>query len=655
MTPSLVHRSHRGNIILTALFVAIFLFFLSVALIWTNRQDIALSLSMEHKLKAQSAARTGAYEAYARLRQFGELNGYSGAVLPSGAEVKVQLVKKEADQQRGEVLLLQSRGRSGPVSTFYNLHLLQVKLFGDQVSSDPRALFLLPPPGGSGGKTIFGDFILRDGGKGLTSNLRANNGPLFSRRETRDYPPEFWGYIPVFENGSILGWGPIYLVAPRPPQAEGLGLTALTYLKYDGEEFVEVPIEEPVQLGDPEPEESLMAGVFVMEGPETAEDTWSNGSVLGQGANKVQNFVWRDPKPPTRRMNEALALFAGNPRPAGRLVDWAFVPRVEEQKKFCTRGAIYAVGNSVYSHGWHFQFQQFRGVQPAQITPLEGSKVTRWPCLLKYTLGKGWSIVWTPLNEDGEAKSPYRPDPRVLMVSEDGKKVYTVTEPVAHQPRRLLTIDGRVSPTLGVEVPEGELVLYREQPYRVSNDPKEPGLIGLLNRDKIDFTSLAPFVAEVTGTVINPTPETEESEQQVDSKESEAPPPLPPPLSPSAERLTVTAQPRYELSYSITPNTKLSAWDENLWALVDLTVEKDTPSFTKVYGAEPFKEGRRTVLGRYDGRRWNIFPAGLRASLKQGLSVSSSGVVCAAYPELPPPVDRFSVISIDTKPVEMEE
>ena len=66
-------RKDRGNVILTALFVSIFLFFLSIALLWSNRQDIALSLSMEHKLKAQSEARSMAMEAYANLKEFGEL------------------------------------------------------------------------------------------------------------------------------------------------------------------------------------------------------------------------------------------------------------------------------------------------------------------------------------------------------------------------------------------------------------------------------------------------------------------------------------------------------------------------------------------------------------------------------------------------------
>ena len=88
-------RRSRGNIILTALFVAIFLFFLSVALIWTNRQDIALSLSMEHKLKAQSAARTAAYEAFYRLRRHSDLEGFQQGTLPSGAEYDIQLVKRE--------------------------------------------------------------------------------------------------------------------------------------------------------------------------------------------------------------------------------------------------------------------------------------------------------------------------------------------------------------------------------------------------------------------------------------------------------------------------------------------------------------------------------------------------------------------------------
>ena len=72
--------------VITALFIAVFLFFLSVALLVANKQDIALSLSMEHKLKAEMAARSVAFElstsdAVVRFVQL----GFGAALVPRSA------------------------------------------------------------------------------------------------------------------------------------------------------------------------------------------------------------------------------------------------------------------------------------------------------------------------------------------------------------------------------------------------------------------------------------------------------------------------------------------------------------------------------------------------------------------------------------------
>ena len=50
-------RKERGNILVMAIFMSVFLFFLSVALVAQNRMDITLALSVDHRLQAQMAAR----------------------------------------------------------------------------------------------------------------------------------------------------------------------------------------------------------------------------------------------------------------------------------------------------------------------------------------------------------------------------------------------------------------------------------------------------------------------------------------------------------------------------------------------------------------------------------------------------------------------
>lgn len=49
-------RSRRGNLLLSALFMSAFLFFLSVAIVVTNREDIRSTLLADHKMRAEFAA-----------------------------------------------------------------------------------------------------------------------------------------------------------------------------------------------------------------------------------------------------------------------------------------------------------------------------------------------------------------------------------------------------------------------------------------------------------------------------------------------------------------------------------------------------------------------------------------------------------------------
>lgn len=52
-------RRARGNVLIMALFVSVFLYFLSVALVAQNRQDVLLAVTLEHRARADAAARAG--------------------------------------------------------------------------------------------------------------------------------------------------------------------------------------------------------------------------------------------------------------------------------------------------------------------------------------------------------------------------------------------------------------------------------------------------------------------------------------------------------------------------------------------------------------------------------------------------------------------
>ncbi|MFA7479168.1 MAG: hypothetical protein WC314_01595 [Vulcanimicrobiota bacterium] len=655
-------RRSRGNIILTALFIAIFLFFLSVALIWTNRQDIALSLSMEHKLKAQSAARSAAYEAYYRLRKQGTLAGFSQGTLSNGVEYDVELVGKEASNQRGEVLLVRARGKSGPVTSYLTLHLLDVSIAGKENEERTRVLFF-PGAGGSeegaqaeqdeaaatveggGGSALFGDFKLAEGGPGLISGIMANQGPAFVAEEGEVEPPSFYDYIPAFTGTFLQAWGPVQVVAPAYPTLSGSRTTTLRTLEYKGDEFIWKVIEPPEDLGDPLPEGAI--DLFEMGAPNNS--TWTNASVLIKNVFTGLDYelcaistAWKVKKPPAEDPSDIEnPLYTAEPQPVGPLVDWSSVRSPGKQEKFQTRGAAYPVKQSVYSHGWHLLYQPHDGSFPSPPTVLDGSMLTRWPCVLKFTIGGKWEKVWTPLDSSGAVTSVHRPDPRVLAVTSTGV-IYSATEPEEGQQRRLLTLDGR-NAILGDPLPEGKLIVYNDQPYLVSEDPEEPPLRHLAGAEHIDFESLPELLPEIHGEVVDVSG-TEKLILGIGGGYAGEP-------LDSTRRLSYTARPRYDFTYSLDPASPIAVDGSDLWAVVNVLVEESEPSAEKGYLDGPYREGTKKTLARYDGKRWHILPNGLRALLRSSdLGAPGAGVVSANYPGLPPQQSRYTVISVSTNP-----
>lgn len=203
---------------------------------------------------------------------------------------------------------------------------------------------------------------------------------------------------------------------------------------------------------------------------------------------------------------------------------------------------------------------------------------------------------------------------------------------------------------MGEPVPEGQLIVYDDRPYVVSADPDKPPLINLLSdNDSIDFETLPQFLPELYGEVVDVTGTEMLILGMEGGYQGE-------PLD-SSKRLTYTAMPRYEIRYSLDPASQIAVDGPDLWAIVRIELEELEPTYEKGYVEGPFpvdkktKIGKRTALARYDGERWHILPAGLRATLKsQSLSAPGSNVVAAIYPGLPKQVSRYSIISVDTNP-----
>lgn len=643
---------------LTALFVSIFLFFLSVALIYSNRQDIALSLSMEHKLKAQSAARSGAFEALARLRQFGDLQGYQSKTFPNGTVVDVELIELPSTSSRGEKTLLKCRGTSGPLSSYLTLHLRDVRIAGEVNEKDRRVLFFpSADPDTPSSKALFGDFILTEGGAGVTSDMVAQGGPIFvatdlsiepgADPQTGYPPPYFEDFVPVFspDGMQLSAWGVTYIVAP-PFQSIAKSVTGLRYLTYENEEFKWKDVDPPKDIGsdDPEPQNGEIPSVFLMQAP--PNDNWNTSSVRGI-EDAAKNVAWKADKPPTQHSSDIVggAFYSDSFQISGTK-DWSLARGISTQEKFTTRGAIAAQGDRVVSHGWHYVFQHYRGTSgPGRpIEPTDGSRLTRWPCLLSYQVGGKWEKIWAPLTEQGSVNSSLIPDPNVLLITEGGQ-IFSSTIGSSANSRRLLTLNGdRFQP--GNEIPNGYLFTYQEQPYVVTAekflnvaDPKR----------SIEFDGLAQSLPEIRGEVVD----VSGTEMVIIGLEGGY---QGQPID-STKRQVLVGQPRYDFTYAPTPTGPVAVDGKDLWAIITIDVKALQPE-AKFRGYEelpyPETENPISVLARYDGERWHILPNGLRAAIKQStLSAPGIGVIAAIFPSLPQQINRYSVIAIDTQPFKM--
>lgn len=616
---------------MAALFVAIFLFFLSVALIWTNRQDIALSLSMEHKMKAQAAAESGAMYAYASLRAHGEATLNLDKELASGASWHVEFARKPAKDKRGEVLLVRSRGTSGPVTAYYTLHLLEVAL-GDDTQGDGQ---LIAFPGSSEGvdpntpaeagetEALFGDFRLQGMGAelpaALPGTLVAQQGPIYhSESAPAQYPLYPVDHIPVFTPiGQVMGFGPVVIAAPKVEDA-----TQVKVLEYQGEAFQWKELPDLTSLGAQKPD--LSSGEVTQYLELKGRPEWTNMATrsVGEGGNF---FAWNDIEPATNSVEEAtelasLGTFAVDLKDTK---EWSEVPDLEPQEAFVLRGSLAARGNTVYSHAWHYLHRQYSGDPVSGLVPEHlGASLTRWPCIVSHTKGdSGWRKVWTPLEASGDVQTPHRPNPDVLLAAIGEDRLYSVTE---KEPYRLLQLSGKNGAQLGVQLSSPNIFLYRDQPFAYSEDPDSPGFVNLVDQSRITFGSLPTVIPEIFGPV------------RVEDEE------------PSVPR---TTRPEYLLNYWVDSNSRVAVEGDSLYVKVQIKVIASDPTF-ELLGDMEIAPGTRSVLGRYDGERWHIMPSGLRAALKNSLSAPSGSeqMIVARYPGLPSSLKRYAIISVETTP-----
>jgi hypothetical protein len=495
----------------------------------------------------------------------------------------------------------------------------------------------LAPPPSAPSESSSGDSVASADLDDLTVDIDEMGVPS---QEEVPLPPAFEDYIPVFTMGgaSLAASGPRTVVAPELVLPRSI--TSLGYLRYTGEEFQWEEIDTPVDLGTDI--STMLNDLFPTYKMESGNPGWNTATIRGID-DKLQTFSWAADKPPTERPSDVVPV----PQPtafaeSAPLQDWSLITPFDVQEQFVTRGSIAALGRSVYTHGWHYLYQPYRGPAPANLTFLEGSTLIRWPCLLRYEIDGGWSKVWTPLKNDGSVASEARPDPNVLLVGAD-QTLYSVTEPKNDEPRRLLTFSGATSADIGSIVPPGDLVLYQNKPYLIPARPDKPGLLDIGSGEVLGFETLPSQLVEISGEVVDVTGTEAIILGMEGAYQGE-------PLN-SANRLTYTARPRIDLNYSIAPGNPVATDGEDLWAVIQIEIFVHEPTFEKAYTEPPVASGTRAVFARYDGERWHILPHGLRAALyDDDIGAPGAGVIAAHYEGLPPQVNRYSVISVDTNP-----
>ena len=648
-------RKDRGNVILTALFVSIFLFFLSIALLWSNRQDIALSLSMEHKLKAQSEARSMAMEAYAHLKEFGELRMETQRSSDNHVESRLQLVSLPPFGDRGKMLLVQVRSTSGPVSCYMTLHLLETQ-FADNSYPNPVLFF---PGSELDAGAVYGDFKYNLLNEPLEGTLTANLGPIFKRAasaaQTR---PVFIDNPPVFmEDGSIAYLGPAILTAP--PLGEGQEST-FQWLKFQNGrlEYEDIPAPDnltgkPLEV-DPKSTHIELTGF----------GNWTNASVRGSGGQLIR-ASWIDSKPPAANIDEIKpSLVESGGLAAEPLTDTKSSSGVQEW--FIPTGAMASHRSVLYTHAWHYLYKPFSGGIPEQTNALTAGIVTRWPCVISYDVSSGaWTKVWTPLKESGDVTESRRPSQDVLMVADDGT-LYSVTE---NEPRQLLTLEKSGKVEVGATVASGSLFVYNGAPYLITDN----GYLNLKDESVIKITGLPKILPGQDGPVLA-TPRigtiaideagtndlSTEGVLEINGTDYKS------------------VMPEYFISYSLASANPAVA-GKNIYTPISVSLDLSAGSEVKAgangifddeyFGA--YKPQPGTTLAHYDGERWHVLPNGLRAFLERERHLppkeermaadedpgnlldtppGSDKMVAASYAGLPGNVNRYTIVTIDTRP-----
>ena len=640
----------RGNVLITALFMAIFLFFLSVAMISQNRMDISLGLSVDHRLKADSAARAGLNWALRSMRtepDWAKILQGQPPQLESGATFKVEVRGRSDPSGDPHLLVVTCTGSSGIVSSHHWAVVEEVRKTpeGEKGSAQlfSRAWDKADPPQPNNLAMLGSDFQWYDLGSlpAGDTTLEASGGPLFvfAPEGTAQEPPSVVDQLPLFNTETGLQTkGPMMRLELVPP-----GRHLLMLVIKDGRgEWKDIPDPGPL-LGDSAglteiTTEALKSlPVFrIWEDPAAVPDDrppWDRRNVhmtgRGERGNGFEIFtvdtesgIWNEEtgqydsittaKPWTEIISKSLDELT---------LDWDTISNqnlVFLDWYSLTGQALAARGNKIACQAEHLFYGHFPvpgKTFPDFGTPLYESIVFRRPCVLEYDLEKEeWTKVVDLMTVSKSNETPElvrSPEWRDDFLEVDSKRRAWVTAKRKSDTELLRFDDDERYDSLGM-VPgtSPRVIVYNDKPYYFSDQkvwsdevevPRKT-LMGFDGKGLDPSTQLGGTVPAVSGLLTEGGQETEVQ------------------LKPAEQIALGLVGSRYDLT---TWGTDLIATGYLRREVEDLDLPQR--SDYNAAGEHPMLTSSMTAVTffRYDGQGWQVWPGGGN-DLLRAFDVSSS-------------------------------
>ncbi len=638
-------RRPWGNILITALFMAIFLFFLSVAMISQNRMDLSLGLAVDHRLKADSAARAGLNWALRTMRtqpNWPDLLKGPKPELESGAVFEVEVRSRSNDSGDPYLLLITAKGTSGLVAVDHWAVVEEVRKTPDDADHGTqlfaRAWNQADPPKPDNLAMLGSDFQWYDLGPLPTGDttLESSGGPLFvfAPEGTAAEPPSVLEALPFFnvDTGQEMP-GPLTRIELVPP---GRHLLRLEIKGGEGS-WVDIPDPGP-QLGSSRglwdintPWLKSLPVIKIWEDPATLPDDrppWHSRNVKmtgrGDHANGFEVFsldsdlgIWNEDTGQYERITDQKPYFdltTLSKTTHEMTIAWDQIVKANLYLEWysLTGTALAARGDKIACQGVH----TFYGHIPIAGerkwvdygTPIYESIVYQRPCVLEYDLK---TEKWTPLVDLMTVPESKMSDPILvnsmpwkadyLDVDSKGKVYLNGTR---RQTTQLMRYEDEDSHDALGQVPgqRPRVIVYRDQPYYLAEREPYPGsseprkvLQGFNGKTLDPHAQLGGKVAPVSAKFHQAGAETE-----------------------------VQLKPGEEISAGLIGDLyDITAWGDQLVAMGYLRRDLQDLDMAKLSdynpGSKPnaiIEGGQLATMLRYDGERWQVWPGGADDLLK---------------------------------------